>query len=98
MGPTYDPSSTYRPTNEFCGFASLVADQTPVIGTDFVTNFTAGNGYRFYENGEVVGKEDGWYNRSLTDVLPTWRWIIESEGQKLDAVIDYADAWYAAPP
>lgn len=95
VGPTYDPSSTYRPTNEFCGFASLVADQTPVIGTDFVTNFTAGNGYRFYENGEVVGKEDGWYNRSLTDVLPTWRWIIESEGQKLDAVIDYADAWYA---
>ncbi len=95
VGPTYDPSSTYRPSSEFCGFASMVADKTPVIGTDFVTNFTAGNGYKFYENGEVVGKEDGWFNRSLTDVLPTWRWIIESEGEKLDAIIDYADAWYA---
>lgn len=95
VGPTYDPTSTYRPTNEFCGFANLVADKTPVIGTDFVTNFTAGNGYKFYENGQVVGKENGWYNRSLTDVLPTWRWIIESEGQKLSGKIDYEDAWYA---
>ena len=94
VGPTFDPSSTYRPANEFCGFASLVADRTPVIGTDFVTNFTTGNGYRFYEDGVVIGKEDGWSNRSLTDVLPTWRWIIESDGQKLDAIIDFEDAWY----
>ena len=42
----------------------------------------------------VIGKEDGWSNRSLTDVLPTWRWIIESDGQKLDAIIDFEDAWY----
>lgn len=94
VGPTFDPSSTYRPSNEFCGFASMVADKTPVIGTDFVTNFTTGNGYKFYENGVVTGKEDGWYNRSLTDVLPTWRWIIESEGQKLSAKIDFDDAWW----
>ena len=46
VGPTFDPSSTYRPDDEFCGFASLVADKTPVIGTDFVTNFTTGNGYK----------------------------------------------------
>lgn len=94
VGPTFDPSSTYRPQSEFCGFASMVADKTPVIGTDFVTNFTTGNGYKFYENGIVTGKEDGWYNRSLTDVLPTWRWIIESEGQKLSAKIDFDDAWW----
>ena len=94
VGPTFDPSSTYRPDDEFCGFASMVADKTPVIGTDFVTNFTTGNGYKFYENGVVTGKEDGWYNRSLTDVLPTWRWIIESEGQKLSAKIDFDDAWW----
>ncbi len=94
VGPTFDPSSTYRPQSEFCGFANMVADKTPVIGTDFVTNFTTGNGYKFYENGVVTGKEDGWYNRSLTDVLPTWRWIIESEGQKLSAKIDFDDAWW----
>ncbi len=94
VGPTFDPSSTYRPQNEFCGFASMVADKTPVIGTDFVTNFTTGNGYKFYENGVVTGKDDGWYNRSLTDVLPTWRWIIDSEGEKLSAKIDFDDAWW----
>ena len=95
VGPTFDPSSTYRPANEFCGFANLVADRTPIIGTDFVTTFTTGNGYKFYEDGVVTGKESGWHNRSLTDVLPTWRWIIDSEGQKLSAKIDYDDAWYA---
>ena len=95
VSPDLDPSSTYRPTSEFCGFSHLVADRTPVIGTDFVTNFTTGNGYKFYEDGQVVGKEDGWYNRSLTEVLPTWRWIIESEGQKLNAKIDFDDAWQA---
>ena len=94
VGPTFDPSSTYRPQSEFCGFASMVADKTPVIGTDFVTNFTTGNGYKFYENGKETGKKDGWYNRSLTDVLPTWRWIIESEGEKLSAKIDFDDAWW----
>ncbi len=94
VGPTFDPSSTYRPQNEFCGFANMVADRTPVIGTDFVTNFTTGNGYKFYENGKETGKKDGWYNRSLTDVLPTWRWIIESEGEKLSAKIDFDDAWW----
>ena len=60
-----------------------------------MTNFTTGNGYKFYEDGQVVGKEDGWYNRSLTEVLPTWRWMIESEGQKLNAKIDFDDAWQA---
>ena len=95
VGPSMDPSSTDRPENEFCGFASLVADRTPIIGTDFATTFTTGNGYKFYENGVVVGKENGWYNRSLTDVLPTWRWIIDTEGKKLDAKIDLDDAWYA---
>ena len=59
VSPDLDPHST-RPTSEFCGFSHLVADRTPVIGTDFVTNFTTGNGYKFYEDGQVVGKEDGW--------------------------------------
>ena len=96
VSPDCDPSSTYRPEYEFCGFSHLVADRTPVIGTDFVTTFTTGNGYKFYEDGKVVGKDEkGWFNRSLTDVLPTWRWIIDTEGKKINAKIDFDDAWYA---
>ena len=96
VGPDFDPSSTNRPQNEFCGFANLVADQTPIIGTDFVTHFNPGNGYKFYENGKVTGKKDGWYNRSLTEVLPTWRWIVEAEdgGSEVTPKIDYDDAYW----
>ena len=97
VGPTNDPrySQDYINNDIWPGFSSLVADQTPVLGSEFVTHFTTGNGYQFYDNGEVVGKEGGWYNRSMTDVLPTWRWIIDSEGQKLNGSIDYEDAYYA---
>ena len=63
VGPDFDPSSTNRPDDEFCGFANLVADQTPVLGTDFVTHFNPGNGYKIYENGAVIGMESGWHNR-----------------------------------
>ena len=96
VGPDLDPSSTNRPEDEFCGFANLVADQTPIIGTDFVTHFNPGNGYKFYENGKVTGKKDGWYNRSLTEVLPTWRWIVEAESGalKVQPKIDYEDAYW----
>ena len=96
VGPDLDPSSTNRPEDEFCGFANLVADQTPIIGTDFVTHFNPGNGYKFYENGKVTGKEDGWHNRSLTEVLPTWRWIVDAEegASKVAPKIDYEDAYW----
>ena len=96
VGPDLDPSSTNRPEDEFCGFANLVADQTPIIGTDFVTHFNPGNGYKFYEKGKVTGKEDGWHNRSLTEVLPTWRWIVDAEegASKVTPKIDYEDAYW----
>ncbi|MCI9274259.1 MAG: hypothetical protein HFE39_09975 [Clostridiales bacterium] len=94
VGPTFDPRSTTR-GSVWPGFANLIADQTPIIGSEFVTTFTTGNGYKFYENGVVTGKENGWYNRSMTGVLPTWRWIIDSEGQKLEGSIDYNDAYFA---
>lgn len=95
-GPTGDPRNTERKPGMqlFCGFSSLIADQTPIIGEEFTTNFTAGNGYKFYENGVVTGKNTGWFNRSLMDVMPTWRWIVDSEGSKLKPIIDYADAWW----
>ena len=97
VGPTNDPrySDDYITNDIWPGFSSLVADRTPVLGSEFVTHFTTGNGYQFYDNGKVAGKEDGWYNRSMTDVMPTWRWIIDSEGQKLNGSIDYEDAYYA---
>ncbi|MFF2449596.1 Ig-like domain-containing protein [Neobacillus sp. NPDC058068] len=94
VGSTSDPTDTTRVANQFPGVSSIVADRTPIVGSNFVTHFTAGNGYKFYENGVVTGKKE-WYNRSLTDVMPTWRWIVESKGAKLSPKIDYADAYFA---
>ncbi|WP_339319161.1 S-layer homology domain-containing protein [Paenibacillus sp. FSL R10-2734] len=95
-GPTSDPRSprTKGTEDTFPGFSSLIADQTPIIGDEFVTNFAVGNGKKFYEDGVVTGKENGWYNRSLSDITPTWRWIVDSEGSKLTPKFDYADAWW----
>ncbi|MEK5438710.1 MULTISPECIES: endo-beta-N-acetylglucosaminidase [Paenibacillus] len=93
-GPAFDPRDKTRTLGVFPGFSNLVADQTPIIGNEFATNFTVGNGKKFYEDGIVTGKEKGWYNRSLTDITPTWRWIVDSKGSKLAPNFDYEDAWW----
>ena len=44
--------------------------------------------------GEQISKMD-WNNRSVGDILPTYRWMIENEGENaLDARFDVAEAWY----
>lgn len=37
---------------------------------------------------------NGWNNLSLQDVLPTWRWIVQSSGTKLTPEFDFTDAYY----
>lgn len=59
-----------------------------------MTNFNLGHGYNFFIDGEKVSETD-WNNRSMADVLPTYRWMIENEGANtLSADIDYANAFY----
>ncbi|MFI5238043.1 MAG: hypothetical protein ACHQLA_08900, partial [Ignavibacteriales bacterium] len=36
----------------------------------------------------------GWNNLSLQDILPTWRWIVQSTGTKLTPSFDFTDAYY----
>ena len=58
-----------------------------------MTNFSTGNGHSFFREGEQVSKMD-WNNRSVGDILPTYRWMIENEGENsLKADFDVADAW-----
>ena len=98
VNSAHDPRVDYDPSKDvgrnFPGVATVIADKTPILGTDFVTHFTAGNGYKFYEDGKVVRNRE-WYNRSMTDVMPTWKWIVESEGSKLQPEIDYSTAYWA---
>lgn len=76
------------------GVSSYVVERTAVTGLPFVTNFSMGSGYGFYKNGELISMLD-WNNRSVSDILPTYRYIIENgEGNSLAADLDVGDAYY----
>lgn len=75
------------------GMSNYVVENSPVNDIPFVTNFNTGNGELFAVNGEISRKLP-WYNRGLADVLPTWRWDVDSEGSPLKAELDYTDAYY----
>lgn len=76
------------------GISTYAIEKTVVNQLPFITNFNKGNGYNFFVNGEKISLQD-WNNRSITDIMPTYRWILnQEEGNKLKPGIDYADAYY----
>lgn len=78
----------------FIGMSTYAIENTVINSLPFTTNFNMGNGYNFFVNGEKVSSMD-WNNRSLADVMPTYRWIINNDGNNsLKASIDYSKAYY----
>lgn len=75
------------------GIAHYINDQSAVTGTPFITHFNTGNGKLFAVDGEVV-RDKEWNNRSLQDVLPSWRWIAESDGTALKPDFDWSKAYF----
>ena len=65
---------------------------SPLATLPWVTNFNTGQGTFYAMDGEIVSAEP-WNNLSLQDVLPTWRWIVHSDGTKLAPSIDFDDAY-----
>lgn len=90
-----DPSiPTETKGTEWKGISSYAIEKSVVNTLPFRTNFNMGNGYNFFVNGEKVSERD-WNNRSLGDIMPSYRWIIENEGtNKLNATMDFANAFY----
>lgn len=43
-------------------------------------------------NGEL-SRDNEWSYQSVQDVMPTWTWIIDSDGSKLDGGYDFTDAY-----
>lgn len=97
VGWNHDPSNTTT-ANSWKGMANYIPAFTPITDVPFVTNFSTGQGYDFYINGEKLSYPElsttGWNNLSLQDVLPTWRWIVQSGGTKLTPEFDFTDAYY----
>ncbi|MGL4453407.1 MAG: endo-beta-N-acetylglucosaminidase [Sarcina sp.] len=76
------------------GISTYKTENTVINSLPFNTNFNIGNGYNFFIDGELVSNLD-WNNRSMADVMPTYRWIMENEGNnKLTASFDFANAYY----
>ena len=68
------------------------ADKTPILSTPFVTSFNSGHGVGYYVNGEL-SRDNEWSYQSVQDVMPTWTWIIDSDGSKVDGGYDFTDAY-----
>ncbi|MGL4572439.1 MAG: endo-beta-N-acetylglucosaminidase [Clostridium sp.] len=91
VGPTGDPSKT-NTEEKWVGLANYVADRSAINSLPFNTNFNLGHGQKYYIDGEV-SREKEWNNRAIQDYLPTWRWVVESNGSKLKPDFDRTDAY-----
>lgn len=91
-GQNNDPSNTTT-THHWKGLAHYIPATTPIHQAPFVTNFNRGQGSRYAVEGSTLSTS-GWNNLSLQDILPTWRWIIQSTGTKLTATLDLDDAYH----
>jgi endo-beta-N-acetylglucosaminidase D/PKD repeat protein len=92
VGQNGDPSRTTTAAS-WKGIANYFVEKTPVTKLPFITNFNTGNGDFFAVDGEVL-RTKPWNNRSLQDVMPTWRWIAISQGTALKPSIDFSSAYY----
>ena len=79
-------------SSTWLGMSRFFADKTPILSTPFVTSFNSGHGVGYYVNGEL-SRDNEWSYQSVQDVMPTWTWIIDSGGSKLDGGYDFTDAY-----
>ncbi len=97
VGANRDPGDTTTTAN-WKGLAHYVPAFSAVSDIPFVTNFCTGQGLDFYIDGDRLShptwSTHGWNNIALQDVLPTWRWLVESSGVELYPEIDFSDGYY----
>ena len=79
-------------SSTWLGMSRFFADKTPILSAPFVTNFNSGHGVAYYVDGEI-SRNGEWSYQSVQDVMPTWTWIIDSEGAKLNGGYDFTDAY-----
>ncbi len=92
-GPNGDPSNTVT-ADAWKGMAHYVPANSPLTALPFVTNFNLGHGHLYAVDGQVRTTRE-WSNLSVQDVLPTWRWVVQSTGaNKLVPSLDQSTAYY----
>ncbi len=93
-------TSSFSDLQDWHGYATAVIERSTLDEVPFVTRFNLGNG-RFFNKEGVTTWDHKWYNYGMQDMLPTWRWWIDSGNGKsvpADAInLDFTfdDAWFA---
>lgn len=90
-GPQGDPTLADDSSN-WKGMARFVTDSSVIQEMPFTTNFNSGHGKQFFVNGTIASNLE-WNNRSIQDVMPTWRWWIRSEGSTINVSYDFDKAY-----
>lgn len=86
-----DRDQTYP--NPWPGLANAIQERSTIQSKPFVTAFSAGLGKHRFVNGEKRGTQD-WYHRSMQNILPTWRWWVETtSSDKLTFSLNWDDAY-----
>jgi endo-beta-N-acetylglucosaminidase D len=91
-GPGGDPSMT-ESKESWKGIAHYIPARSPIQALPFVTHFNAGHGKHFAMGGQTVLNHE-WTHLSTQDILPTWRWLVKSEGPKLKPSLDFEEPYY----
>ena len=88
-----DPRKSVYAEDAWNSISTFALEQTSITKFPFKTNFNVGNGYNYFIKGEKVSSLD-WNNRSMQDIMPTYRWIVDHEGSNdFEVYMDYADAY-----
>lgn len=90
-GPQGDPSKADDSAN-WKGMARFVTDSSVIQSVPFTTSFNSGHGKQYFVDGKVASTQE-WNNRSIQDIMPTWRWWIRGEGSKINVSYDFDQAY-----
>lgn len=91
-----DPSASVSGSENtrWKGISAYAVERTAITSLPFITSFNTGSGYSFFIKGEQASRLD-WNNRSLSDILPTYRFLMKHGGaNSLKASFDVGNAYY----
>ncbi|MDJ0761429.1 MAG: hypothetical protein QNJ97_00450 [Myxococcota bacterium] len=91
-GYNHNPANT-NTSYEWPGIANYYPVKSVIDAPPFVTHFNTGQGHIYSIDAQVL-RDRKWYNRTLQDILPHWRWVVESVGEKLKPEFDWKNAFY----
>ncbi|MEH7484116.1 discoidin domain-containing protein [Neobacillus drentensis] len=90
-GPQGDPTRADDSAN-WKGMARFVTDSSVIQKKPFTTNFNSGHGKQYFVDGKIASPLE-WNNRSIQDIMPTWRWWVRNQGSRIKVSYDFDKAY-----